>query len=285
MNREVRLVTDTDVTEQVDQPEVETPETESAPEVIFPDAAAQETEGTAAEPEPEPVVDEEKPLTRAEVAELLRQERQEAERSAAERLRRDRQREEGRKAAESQRQQQEKAELAEVMGLELYKLGIPDASPDSIQPILERYASKREGHVTNRTLQEVAQAFEYAAAETLGLESDLDLSPRAETYAQSLQPFVQSVYQRAIDGVTASGDYIPKAELSKYVDAEIERRNAKAREGKEPLRRVEGTPVTTDNSLASWEQRVAHQGEDGYPMFSQSDWAAYNRVRRENGIS
>ncbi len=252
------MVTETEV--QVDQVPDQEEQTQSAPEVTFPDVAADPVE-EAATPEPEapaPAEEPETPLTRAEIEAMLRERETVAEQRAAERLRRDRQREEGRKAAEATRSQQEKAELAEVMGLELYKLGIPDASPESIMPILDRYASKREGHVTNRTLQEVAQAFEYAAAETLGLESDLDLSPRAESYATSLTPFVQSVYQRAIDGIVDSGEFIPKKELSRYVDAEIERRNAKAREGKEPLRRMEGNaPSLIDRSHEATIARIA----------------------------
>lgn len=271
------MVTDTDVQEQVDQSEAETPETESVPEVIFPDAAATEVEEpAAAEPTPEPEPDE-KPLTRAEIEAMLRAERQEAERAAAEKLRRERQREEGRRAAEAQRTQQEKAELAEVLGVELYKRGLAETDPNELMPILDRYASKREGHVTNRTLQEVAQAFEWAAAETLGLETDLDLSPRAETYAQSLTPFVQSVYQRAIDGIVESGDFIPKKDLSKYVDAEIERRNAKAREGKEPLKRVEGAPVASDTF-----ERLESIYASGEATPAQE--AKYRQMRRERGL-
>lgn len=272
------MVTDTEeiAQEPVDQVPDQEAQTESVPEVTFPDAAAEPVEEAAAPEVETPDTEPEKPLTRAEIEAMLRQERQEAERTAAEKIRRERQREEGRRAAEAQRTAQEKQELAEVLGVELYKRGLSETNPDELMPILDRYASKREGHVTNRTLQEVAQAFEFAAADVLGLETDIDLSPRAETYAASLQPFVESIFQRALAGVAESGDFIPKKDLAKYVDAEIERRNAKAREGKEPLKRVEGNAApTVDNSYEARLDRISK----GRETEDDRTWWA-NRPRR-----
>lgn len=251
------MVTDVEQATQTDLVPDHEAQTQSAPEVTFPDAAADPVEEAAAPVEAEaPAEEAEKPLTRAEIEAMLKERETVAEQRATEKLRRERQRDEGRRVAEVTRQAQEKAEIAEVMGLELYKLGIPDASPESITPILERYASKREGHVTNRTLDDVAKAFEYAAADVLGLDSEVELSPKAEEYARSLAPFVESVKARAIEGLTSNGDYIAKAELSKYVDAEIERRNAKNRETKQPLVRMEGASSTRDDTMDARVQRI-----------------------------
>ena len=253
-------VTESTAEEQADQVPSDPVQTEveaEAPQLSFPDAAAPAEEAAVTATEPE-----EPPLTRAEIEAMLRERETVAEQRAAERLRRDRQREEGRRSAEATRNAQEKAELAEVLGVELYKRGLAETNPEELMPILDRYASKREVHYTNRTLQDVAQAFEYAAAETLGMESDIDLTPKAEEYARSLAPFVKSVAQRTIDGIIESGDYIPKAELAKHVDAEIERRNAKAREGKTQLPRSEGAALSAiDNSYEARLDRISRGRE------------------------
>jgi hypothetical protein len=65
------------------------------------------------------------------------------------------------------------------------------------------------------------------------------------------------MYERARTSVLSSGDFIPKADLPKLVDAEIQRRNAVARQGKEPLKRVEGTATPNiDRSLEAVTQRI-----------------------------
>ena len=256
-------VTESTAEEQADQVPSDPVQTEveaEAPQLSFPDAAAPAEEAAVTATEPE-----EPPLTRAEIEAMLRERETVAEQRAAERLRRDRQREEGRRSAEATRNAQEKAELAEVLGVELYKRGLAETNPEELMPILDRYASKREVHYTNRTLQDVAQAFEYAAAETLGMESDLDLTPKAEEYARSLAPFVRSVAQRTIDGIIESGEYIPKAELAKHVDAEIERRNAKAREGKTQLPRVDGAPSPASRVM-SWDAYQALPDQEKMAM-------------------
>jgi hypothetical protein len=79
---------------------------------------------------------------------------------------------------------------------------------------------------------------------------------------------------------------VPKADIPKLVRAEIDRRNADARKDKTNIPRAEGTSSAVNtNSIEYWEQRVAHEGEDGYPDMSAGDWATYKGLRRMHGYS
>jgi hypothetical protein len=62
--------------------------------------------------------------------------------------------------------------------------------------------------------------------------------------------------------VLKSGEYVPKADIPKLVRAEIESRNAKAREGKTNLPRVEGTPTGTTDEVAWWRGLSAEERRD-----------------------
>jgi hypothetical protein len=41
---------------------------------------------------------------------------------------------------------------------------------------------------------------------------------------------------------------------------------------------------TNTNSIEYWESRIAHQGEEGSPYLSESEWNQYRAVRRSNGL-
>jgi hypothetical protein len=146
---------------------------------------------------------------------------------------------------------------------------------------LERYVSKRTDQITTRTLSDVADAFSAAAAEVLGQPSDSDLSPKAQSYFDNFKPFVQQMFDQAKGRAVTEGEYILKSELPKYVEAEIAKRNRET----EPLKRPEGVAQTVNtSSIEYWENRVAHQGEDGYAYLTDSDWNQYRAVRRANGL-
>ena len=57
---------------------------------------------------------------------------------------------------------------------------------------------------------------------------------------------------------------------------------ARVKAGAAPLTPEGGAP--SGNTLEAWETRVAHQGEDGYPMLTDADWDQYRAVRRQHGL-
>lgn len=256
------MVTDTmpDATDQVDQvlQEQETP-TEDAPQLSLDAVAAEQAAGEAAAPEGEPATPAPDP-----VAELRAEmERMKAELAKAERERRNRQREGAIKAQQEQQRALERRELEDTVAVVLGKAGVLEPDPDTVRTIIDRVAGRDAQHVRTSTLGDVANAFTAAAAEVLGADYDGELSPTAESYRQNFEPFVKDMYERAKQAALESGDYIPKADLPKLVEAEIQRRNAVARQGKEPLKRVEGaTPSTIDRSLEAVTNRIIANDAD-----------------------
>lgn len=256
-------------TEQVDQvPEEEQTE---ALEVDLGDAAEPQEEAAA------PVEEAEKPLTKAELESLLaeREERirREAEERAAERVRRERQREQGRIANEQRQQQADDAEAQELLSAQLVRLGLPEADPTIVKPLLDRYAQKRETQVTQRTLGRISEAFSAAAADVLGTDYDGDLDPVADSYRLRFVPFVEQMMEQAKTRIAKSGDYIHKADLPKLVDAEIAKRQAQ----KPPVKRVEGAP---SRALTFEELESLYARDEATP----EQEAQYRRMRRDRGL-
>lgn len=269
------------VTDQaIDVPETTEDQVPAEPQLEAPEVNLEAP--TEPAEEAAPAEEPEKPLTRAEFEALLREReetvRKEAVAEARERERRERQRENARREQDRVRRESEDAEANELLSAQLVRLGLPDADPQHIKPILDRYAQKREQQVTGRTLAEVSDAITAASADVLGVDYDQDLSPAADQYRQRLQPFVQDMYERAKEAVAKSGDYIPKSDLPKLVEAEIEKRNAKSREGKTQLARVEGTTTPADtSSVADRLDRI------GTPRETREDRAWWNEREKARG--
>jgi hypothetical protein len=47
---------------------------------------------------------------------------------------------------------------------------------------------------------------------------------------------------------------------------------------------IKGSASGDNNSLASWDTRVAHQGEEGFPMLTPAEWDTYRAIRKEHGL-
>jgi hypothetical protein len=153
--------------------------------------------------------------------------------------------------------------VAELLHAQLTRFGLGDVNPNEVAPTIERYVSKREGQITTRTVAEVNDALVAATADVLDMDHDLDLSPQAERYADSLKPYVQQMYDKARDAVLKSGEYVPKADIPKLVRAEIDRRNADARKDKTNIQRADGAPAPTrDNSDMARVDRINSGTED-----------------------
>lgn len=239
------------------------------------EVAAEAVEEAAAE-EPEQL---EPTFTAAELAQRERQ----AALSALEYDRRMRQSVEGQRAAEQARRQQEQAAMAETVEAALIRSGI---TPDDeiVKTVVERVNGKRAEFSLDRASSDLESAVQYATAPLRNEPGNAEsLSPAAVAFTQKIVPELQRAYEAGMKA--AAGEMIPKSELPKLVDAEIQKRNAKAREGKTNLRHVDGTPTTNTNTLEYWEHRVAHEGEDGVPDMTGADWAAYKSLRRQHGYS
>jgi hypothetical protein len=240
----------------------------------------------AAEPEVEAAPEPEQPLTRAEVQKMLEDERQkireDAVREARAREQRERQRLNGLREKEQKRQQEEDAEATEIVQAQLVRLGLTEADPNQVKPLLDRYASKRQGQWTARYDADLAEGARAAAADVMGVDFDEDLSDGAERFRKGLSTYASHMFEQGKQALIQSGDYIHKDDLPKHVDAEIARRKPEQK----PVKRVEEAQKGGENrgSLAYWDTRIAHEGEDGYPVLSPADWADYRKVRRQNGL-
>lgn len=232
-------------TDLVPEPEV----TEDAPVPVEEEAvAAPEVEEAAAE-EPkqvEPV--EERRYTQAELDDMARQSAQ----AAIEYDRRMRQSENARRAAEGQRAEREAQELRDTIEVTLGKAGFTDVGEDTVNALISRVNAKRGGFDVERAQGEMQQAMEWVTAPLRGdprSYAEFGLSPTADAFARAIQPHLQQILSA---GSTAAVEgYIPQSELPKLIDAEIARRNAKAREGKTELKRVDGTPPANDTSTVA----------------------------------
>lgn len=272
--------------EDVDQapPDVQT-EVADTPELdLAPDDAAEQEE-EAATPE--------EPLTRAEVQQMLAEERQkleeerqklrdEAVKEARAREQRERQRLNGLREREQKRQAEEEAEATEIVQAQLVRLGLPEADPQQIKPLLERYTTKRQSQWSSRYDSELSDGVRAAVADVLGVDFDEDLSDGAERFRRAFNPVGSHLVEQAKSLLVKSGDYIHKDDLQKHVDAEIANRKPKEK----PVKRVDEAPKGGENrnSLAYWDARIAHEGEDGYPLMTPQDWADSRRIRRQHGL-
>ena len=247
------------ITEAPQADQVPLPETvtETPPAVELDGGAAQAAEEAAAGEEvkaegAEAAAEPEKPLTRAELESLLKEReesvRQEERIRERERLQRQRQ-SESRRVADLQKQEAEdRADLLDTLSGQLAKIGLQDVEPAQVQPILERYTAKREGHVTQRTLNDVREALAFSASEAAGVDFNGDLTPSQRNYAEALGPAMAWTFERGME----AGEQSPaaKAKLDKLVKAGVEAELAKRRP-KEQLPNVpgRGTGGKSENEL------------------------------------
>lgn len=284
------------VSEVIETPEVEEAPAEQAVEetpIELGESPAEQAE--EAEPD-ESVIAEEPDLhtelaaLRAELAEVKAAQAQKPQRSEAEvraeieaNLRAQQQ------AQEEQRQQEQawKDELNESLQAVLVTKGYTEVSAEDVRSVGERFINKRYDQIQNRTVTEVTDALTWVKEAAMEQPHTKNLSPKAQRYASDLLDSFNAIYgvlkTRAEEG--ARSGYIPESELPAKVEAEIAKRNAKSREGQEELKRPAAQqPAGNTNSLEYWDTRVAHEGEDGYPVLTAQDWATYRQIRRQNGL-
>lgn len=260
-------------------PEAETP---AEPDVSFDESPAEE----AAEEQPDPIAE-----MRREIADLKAQLTQPKEpvRSEAEiaadverrfQVRRDQQEEQRRRETE------DREELHDSIRATLVAAGYSDVEPEAVRKAGERFINKRYDQIAVREAHSVRNALLWLKDNFEQGRSELGLSQKEAGYADQLAQSFNAVMGQMREKAVTGGDYIAKADLPKLVDAEIARRNAKAREQEKPLARVDGTPPAANtNSIEYWERRVAHEGEEGHPDMSAQDWATYKALRRQHGYS
>ena len=275
---------ETPATQADPEPETQTEEPTAEPVA---EPAAETSPEAAAAPTQVEVVEAEKPdyMTRAdwerEKAELV-------QRTAADTLeadRRKRQTENARRAKAEQDARESEQEAVDTLRAALGAKGIFEVPDDAALAAINRIASKKAERLSKASLDTLDDAWDYITAPAYGKK--VDLADEAEPAASRLVPKVQHLIDAirpAIETKAREG-YIAEAELPKYVEAEIAKRAANGRKGQEEVPHVEGTPTLSHaNTLEGWEARVAHQGEEGYPMMSDADWATYRQIRRDRGL-
>lgn len=241
---------------QVEQTEVPTPVEEVADAAAEPEAAAVE---------PVEVVEPEKPnyVTREE----LEAERQRAASEAIEADRRRRQTENARKAQQEERSKARLAQTVDTVRATLVSRGFdPEVATDqSVVTAIDRVAQERADSILREQGDLIAPAWDYL----IGAAEELDES--AKPTATALRPKLQALIDTIRPQIEAKAreGYIPESELGAKVDAEIARRQAKAREDKTELVRPEGTPAPLDNSTV--EERLDRLAK-GKPTDADVRW-------------
>ena len=163
----------------------------------------------------------------------------------------------------------------------------PDVATDeSVIAAIDAVAQDRAESLVGEQASLVGEAWDFIAAPVYGKEVELD--PSFEPAAKLLAPKVQHLIDTIRPQIEAQArkGWIAESDLPARVDAEIARRAAKGREGQTELARPSGQPAAANHgSIEYWEQRVAHEGEDGVPDMSGADWATYKALRRQHGYN
>ena len=217
-------------------------------------------------------------------------ERDEVARQAAEKAleedRRRRQTENARKAQQEERHKARIQSTVDTVRTAMVARGL-DAEAVTDQTVItaiDRVAQERAEALAGEQASLLGEAWDFITAPVYEQKVDLDGSfePAARLLAPRVQHLIDTIRPQ-IEAKAREG-YIAESDLPQRVEAEIARRAAVSRVGQEELKRVEVTPAATANTLEAWETRVAHQGEDGYPMLTDADWDQYRAVRRQHGL-
>lgn len=246
------------VTEPIEAPEVEevpAPEVEEAPDVQFDEPSEPE-----AEEAPDPVAE-----LKAQIAaleeKLASQPAPKSESEIAATLEERLRRQEEERARQRQQEQDDREELHDSIRATLMASGYSDVEPETVRKTAERFINKRYDQIANKEAGSVRNALVWLRDNFQNGRSDVVLSQRESGYASQLAESFNNIMQLMKE--QATGDFIPKAELSRHVDAEIERRNAASRNGKKPLKSPEGAPADTlDRSLEAVTQRIISNQQD-----------------------
>ena len=221
-----------------------------APEAIAPESAA-DAPAEAAATELQVEVEAPKPeyLTREDAERLVEERAEKIRADEREAERRRRQTENARRAKQEQDQRESDQEAVDTLKAALGAKGIYEVPDDAALAAINRIASKKAERLATANLDTVDAAWEFIAAPVYG--QTVELSDEAEPAARRLAPKIQHLIDTIKPQIEANArkGYIAESELSARVDAEIARRNAKAREGQTELARPEGAPAST---VMSW---------------------------------
>ena len=169
--------------------------------------------------------------------------------------RQNRQRENARKANQEKRDAEDKAELIDTVKAAFGAQGVYEVPDEAVVKAIDRTVRKRAEQIAGSSLDAVDQAWDYLTAPAYGKQASLDDS--FESAAKRLGPKVQHLVDtiRPVIEAKAREGYVAESEIPKLVDAEIARRNARARDGQEPLKRPEGQPSVSN--VMSWTAYMA----------------------------
>lgn len=273
------MVTETVVETPVETPDQTPQEVQTEVEEETPGAAETPQEEAAVE-EPKQV-DEERRYTQTELDQMARQ----AAENAIEYDRRMRQSENARKAADAQREQKERAELKETVEVALVRAGLSDVDDAVVETLISKVGAKRGAFDVERAQGEMQQALAWVTAPLRGDPrpyEEYGLTPVADAFARAIQPHLQQILSAGQSA--ALEGYVPQADVDRLVAAARAAGRAESREGKTELKRPDGTPPTGGDPLTAWEARVAHQGEEGFPMLNDAEWRVYRQIRTEHGL-
>jgi hypothetical protein len=242
-------IAEPEVADQAALPLEETEAPAPEPEKAEGENAAPEAETPAAAPRVE--IDE-KPeyMTRADWEREKSQVAETAARDALERERRQRQTENARKAAQEQREVSTRAELKDTIAASIISQGgiVPDG--DALAVAVERAVGKSRTHITEQFAGEVEQAWDYWT----GKDDNRPDSPATDLVGRRLQAFTDQIRPlieaKAREGFTADAEVAEK--VKKAVEADRAARNARAREGEEDIKRVDGSPANTSDTQTWW---------------------------------
>ena len=190
------------------------------------------------------------------------------------------------KRQREEREAADKTELHESLTAALMSAGFADADPQSIARVGERFINKRHDQIVSAEINEVSTAFKWIDS-TLRGKSVPVLSEKAATYAEQFFEQFKNIYgdlsSRAEQGLKDSG-WVSADDHKTAVAAAVTADRVDRQKRETDVAHVQGQASTDTNSLEAWEQRVAHQGEDGFPHLSPAEWDKYRAVRKANGL-
>ncbi len=199
---------------------------------------------------------------------------------------------------EQQQAASDREEVEEAINATLIAGGVPQDMLDAqaVRKATERVFNKRYDQIANKEIGHVSEALRWVRGFAETGTAPHAISGRASQYAGQFADDFNAIFgklksqaQQTADFSQMKADDLMKRlsadQIKAIADAEIGKRNAQNRNGTKPLRRPEGAPPTVStNTIEYWDARIAHQGEDGYPHLTDSDWATARKVRAEHGL-
>lgn len=253
---------ETTPSEPVAAPEQVEEQTESPAEPIEaePEAAAAPDDAAAAQQ----VTAEPPGITRDEVERLIEERATRIREDEREQERRRRQIENSRRDRVERERIEAQQEAIDTLKAALGARGVYELPDDAAMAAISRITQKQAARIQQNQLDMIDDAMEWIAAPLFN-NGNAELPEHAQEAAQRLSPKVQKVIDavRPVIEKQSREGYVKESDIPKLVEAEIARRAAKGREGKEELQRVDGSaPSTIDRSLEAITDRIISNSYD-----------------------